>query len=137
MPVARQRFAKSDPARRLALKADEGDGVARQRKALKEMLHRFSAERDQVLLDPGRMTGGDRLTEALPLLGGQGKGQALPALQPALAVGRDKGDVDAFEPCAAHQPDHRHHALQACLLPVQFLLKPDTGSLIFLPGQPS
>jgi glycosyltransferase involved in cell wall biosynthesis len=56
------------------------------------MLDRFSAERCQVLLDPGRTTGGDRLTEALPLLGGQGKGQALPALQPALAVGRDKGD---------------------------------------------
>ena len=100
------------------------------------MLDRFSAERDQVLLDPGRMTGGDRLAEALPLLWRQGKGEARLALQPALAVGRHQGDVDAFEPCAAHQPDHRHHALQATLLPVQFLPKPDTGSLIFLPGQP-
>jgi hypothetical protein len=84
------------------LKADEGDGVPRQREALKEMLDRFSAERDQVSLDPGRMTGGDRLTEALPLLWRQGKGQALPALQPALAVGRHQGDVDAFERGAAH-----------------------------------
>jgi hypothetical protein len=64
------------------------------------------------LLDPGRMTGGNGLTEALPLVGGQGKGEAVPALQPALAVGRHERDVDAFQPCAAHQPDHRHHALQ-------------------------
>ena len=49
----------------------------------------------------------------------------------------DKGNVDAFQASAAHQPDHRHHAVQASLLPVQFPPKPDTGSLTFPPGQPS
>ena len=133
----RQRFAKSDPARRLALKADEGDGVPRQREALEEMLDRVGAERDQVLLDPGRLTGGDRLTEALPLLGGQGKGQARrrsSRRSPSVATRATSMPSSAG---AAHQPDHRHHALQASLLPVQFLPKPDTGSLIFPPGQPS
>ena len=110
----RQRLAKSHPARRLARKADEGDGVPRQRKALEEMLDRISAERHQVLLDPSRTTGGNRLTEALPLLGGQGKGQAVPALQPARAVGRHERDVDAFQPLrrsSARSPSSRSASL--------------------------
>ena len=66
----RQRFAKSRPARRLALKADKGNGVTRERKTLKEVLDRIGAELDQLLLDLGETTGGNCLAEVLPLLGG-------------------------------------------------------------------
>src|SRR5262249_56221509 len=63
-----QRCAKSHPARGLALKADKSDGVPSERKALKEMLDRVGAERDQVLFDPDQMTAANPPTQPFPLL---------------------------------------------------------------------